>query len=290
MKRLSLGLPIGSLEEATLEMMKRAGFQVWRDSRSYYPSIDDEELEGRMMRPQDMSRFVEKGIVDAGLTGRDWVAENESNVHVVCDLVYSKQRLAPVRWVLAVNEDSPIRTLADLEGKRIATELVHVTRKFLARHGVNAEVEFSHGATEAKAPDLVDAIVDLTETGSSLRANRMRIVTDVAESNTQLIANIESWADPWKRRKLESLAILFQGAISAREKVGLKMNVSEKCLSAVLAILPAMKQPTVSNLAGGAGHAVETIIDEREVRRIVPRLKRAGAEGIVEYPLNKVIP
>jgi len=287
---LKIGLPIGSLEEATLQMMARAGFNVYVAPRSYYPTIDDNELQARRIRPQDMSRFVEKGIVDCGITGNDLVAENGSDVHVIGQLSYNKQTLLPFRWVIAVHEDSPIRTVEDLRGKRIATELVNVTRKFLAERGVEAHVEFSHGATEAKVPDIVDAIVDGTETGSSLRANRLRIIDTIMTSFTHFIASHEAWADPWKRTKIESLYMLFQGSIAARLKVGLKMNVGKADLQAVLAVLPAMKQPTVSPLAQEAGYALETIVDERVVRSIIPALKRAGATGIVEYPLNKVIP
>jgi ATP phosphoribosyltransferase len=288
--KLKLGIPIGSLQEATLDMMRRAGFNVTARSRSYYPDIDDEELEARLIRPQDMSRFVEKGVVDCGLTGNDWVAENGSAVHVVAELTYSKQTLTPFRWVIAVPESSPIQSVKDLKGKRISTELVNVARAFLARHGISAEVEFSHGATESKAPDLVDAVMDGTETGSSLHANKMRIVETVMVSRTQLIANTASWADAWKRTKIESLSILFQGALAARFKVGLKLNVSAVNLDKVLAVLPAMKKPTVSSLTNGAGYALEVIVDESVVRRMVPELKRAGATDIVEYPLNKVIP
>lgn len=290
MPKLVLGIPKGSLQQSTCEMMQRAGFVVRISSRSYYPIINDDELQGRLIRPQDMSRYVEKGIIDTGLTGADWVEENDSKVTVVTNLVYAKQQLTKVRWVMAVPEDSPIRTASDLEGKSIATELVNVTRKYLKQKGINAEVEFSHGATEAKAPHLVDAIVELTETGSSLRANKLRIVDTVMESTTQLITNNESWQDPWKREKTENLALLFSGAIVAREKVGLKMNVPSDCLEIVIKKLPALRKPTVSNLAEGSGYAIETVIDESVARRIIPELKRAGAEGIIEYPLNKVIP
>ena len=288
--KLKFGIPIGSLQQATLDMMRRAGFNVTVAPRSYYPSVDDDELEARLMRPQDMSRFVEKGVVDCGLTGNDWVAENESDVHTVADLSYSKQTLTALRWVIAVPEDSPIRTVKQLQGKRVSTELVNVVRRFLAERGVAAEVEFSHGATESKAPDLVDAIVDGTETGASLRANRMRIIETVMVSTTQFIACKEAWSDKWKRCKMESLAILFEGAIAARFKVGLKLNVAEKDLKKVLEILPSMKGPTLSPLANETGYALEVIVDEEVVRKIVPELRRAGAEGIVEYPLNKVIP
>lgn len=289
MASLILGIPKGSLQEATVEMMKRAGYKVRVPQRSYYPSIDDEELEGRLIRPQDMSRYVEKGIIDAGLTGADWVKENGSDVKVVASLVYAKQQLTKVRWVIAVPETSPIRKVLDLQGKRIATELVNVTRGYLSERGVTAEIEFSHGATEAKAPHLVDAIVELTETGSSLRANNLRILDTVMESTTLFIANHDSWRDPWKKEKIENLAMLFTGAIIAGEKVGLKMNVPASSLEQVLKKLPALRRPTVSPLAEGAGYAIETVIDESVARRIIPELKRAGAEGIIEYSLNKVI-
>ncbi len=289
MAKLVLGIPKGSLQEATLEMMKRAGYKVRVAQRSYYPSIDDEELEGRLIRPQDMSRYVEKGLVDAGLTGADWVSENGSDVRTVASLVYAKQQLTKVRWVIAVPEDSSIHKVSDLQGKSIATELVNVTRNYLAERGVRAEVEFSHGATEAKAPHLVDAIVELTETGSSLKANKLRILDTVMESTTLFIANHDSWKDSWKREKIENLAMLFTGAIIAGEKVGLKMNVPNECLDFVLKKLPALRRPTVSPLAEGAGYAVETVLDEMVARRIIPELKRAGAEGIIEYSLNKVI-
>lgn len=289
MASLILGIPKGSLQEATVEMMKRAGYKVRVPQRSYYPSIDDEELEGRLIRPQDMSRYVEKGIIDAGLTGADWVKENGSDVKVVASLVYAKQQLTKVRWVMAVPEDSSIRKVSDLQGKRIATELVNVTRDYLSERGVTAEIEFSHGATEAKAPHLVDAIVELTETGSSLRANNLRILDTVMESTTLFIANHNSWKDPWKKEKIENLAMLFTGAIIAGEKVGLKMNVPNSSLEQVLKKLPALRRPTVSPLAEGAGYAIETVVDESVARRIIPELKRAGAEGIIEYSLNKVI-
>ena len=289
MAKLALGIPKGSLQEATIEMMKRAGWKVRVPQRSYYPSIDDEELEGRLIRPQDMSRYVEKGIIDAGLTGADWVKENGSDVKVVASLVYAKQQLTKVRWVMAVPEDSSIRKISDLSGKRIATELVNVTRSYLLERGVQAEIEFSHGATEAKAPHLVDAIVELTETGASLKANNLRILDTVMESTTLFIANHNAWKDLWKKHKIENLAMLFTGAIIAGEKVGLKMNVPGDCLEAVLKKLPALRRPTVSPLAEGAGYAIETVIDESVARRIIPDLKRAGAEGIIEYSLNKVI-
>jgi ATP phosphoribosyltransferase len=237
-----------------------------------------------------MSRFVERGIIDAGLTGADWVAENESDVVTVAELVYAKQQLVPVRWVIAVTEDSSIQEVEDLDGKRISTELVNVTRRFLRDRGVEAEIEFSHGATETKVPELVDAIVELTETGESLRANRLRVVDTVMESATLLIACKESWQDPWKRAKTENLAMLFQGVMIAQRMVGLKMNVPPDCLEKVLSVLPAMRNPTVNSLAGESGYAVESVLDENVARRLIPELKRAGAEGIIEYPLNKVVP
>ena len=288
--KLKFGVPIGSLQKATLEMMARAGWNVTLRPRSYYPSVDDEELTVRLIRPQDMSRFVENGVIDCGLTGNDWVAENGSDVAVVTELVYSKATLNPVRWVIAVPEDSGIAKVEDLKGKRLSTELVNVAQKYLAERGIKAEVEFSHGATESKAPDLVDAIMDCTETGSSLAANRMRIIETVLVSRTQLIANRAAYADVWKQLKMDSLAMLFQGAVNARSKVGLNMNVAESDLEGVLALLPAMKRPTVGTLANGAGYALETIVDESVVRSMLPELRRAGAEAIVEYPLNKVIP
>ena len=289
MKKLRFGIPKGSLQEATIGMMKNAGYRVYVSSRSYYPSVDDEELSVRLIRPQDMSRYVEKGIIDAGLTGQDWVEEAGSDVRCVEKLVYAKQKLTKVRWVFAVPENSPIKSVEDLQGKRISTELVNVTKRYLEEKKIHAEVEFSHGATEAKAPDLVDAIVELTETGSSLRANNLRIVDTVTESATVFISNHKSWEDPWNRKKIENLAILFQGAIIARDKVGLKMNISNEGLNTLLEKLPALRAPTISQLSGNAGYAIETILDESVVRNIIPELKRVGAEGIIEYPLNKVI-
>ena len=290
MRTLKLGLPKGSLQQATFDMMKRAGFNVYAGARSYYPDIDDPELTGRLIRPQDMSRFVETGIIDAGLTGKDWVEENGSKVVTVQELVYAKQMLTPVRWVLAVPNASKIKSVKDLEGKRVATELVNVTKRYLKANGVKAEVEFSHGATETKAPDLVDAIVEITETGSSLQANNLKIIDEVMESVTLLIANKDSWDNPWKRRKVENLAMLFLGSLVGQEKVGLKMNVSQDKVDAVLKLLPALKRPTMSPLAEEGWYAVETVLDEAVVRKLVPELKRAGAQGIIEFPLNKVIP
>jgi ATP phosphoribosyltransferase len=289
MEKLCFGIPKGSLQESTISMMKNAGYRVYVSSRSYYPSIDDNEISVRLIRPQDMSRYVENGIIDAGLTGQDWVEEAGSDVRCIEKLVYAKQQLTKVRWVLAVPEDSSINTVEDLQGKRISTELVNVTKKYLDERGIHAEVEFSHGATEAKAPDLVDAIVELTETGSSLKANKLRIIDTVTESVTVFISNHMSWEDPWKRQKIENLAILFHGAIIACDKVGLKMNISKDGLNALLEKLPALRTPTISPLSGDAGYAIETVMDESVVRNIIPELKRAGAEGIIEYPLNKVI-
>ncbi|MCF6150519.1 MAG: ATP phosphoribosyltransferase [Candidatus Kuenenia sp.] len=289
MKKLNFGLPKGSLQESTIDMMKKAGYTVRVSSRSYYPTIDDDEISIRLIRPQDMSRYVEKGIIDVGLTGADWVKEAGSEVKVVVNLVYAKQQLTKVRWVLAVPEDSEIQSVHDLNNKKIATELVNVTRQYLAEKGVVADIEFSHGATEAKAPALVDAIVELTETGSSLRANKLRVIDTIMESTTQLVANHQSWKDDWKRTKIENLAMLFEGAIIAREKVGLKMNVPGESLEKVLKQLPALRKPTISTLSEGAGYAIETMVDESIARNIIPELIRAGAEGIIEYPLNKVI-
>ena len=289
MNKIILGIPKGSLQASTIEMMRKAGYRVEVRGRSYYPATDDDELQLRLIRPQDMSRFVERGIIDAGLTGADWVAENYSDVVKVAELVYAKQELVPVRWVVAVPEDSPIQRVEDLNGKRVSTELVSVTRKFLRQRGVEAEIEFSHGATETKVPDLVDAIVELTETGQSLKANRLRIIDTVMESTTWLIASKESWGDPWKRTKIENLGMLFQGVMVAQNMVGLKMNVPPGSLQKVLSLLPALRKPTVSPLADESGYAVETVLDEKVARDLIPKLKRAGAEGLIEYSFNKVI-
>ncbi len=289
-KVLRLGLPKGSLQKATFDLMDRAGFSFSVRERSYFPSIDDEELTAMLVRAQEMARYVADGVFDAGITGKDWILETGADVYPVADLIYSKASMRPVRWVLAVPEDSPIQSVYDLQGKRIATEVVNITRRYLAQHGVEAEVEFSWGATEAKAPELVDAIVEVTETGTSLRANKLRIVDTVLESNTQLIASHAAWADPWKRKKIENMAMLLQGAIRAMGRVGLKMNVRRKDLEAVTRVLPALRMPTISPLASDEWVAVETIIEEKEVRRLLPELKRMGAEGIIEYPLNKLIP
>jgi len=287
--RLVVGLPKGSLQEATFDLMEKAGFHIACDDRSYFPSVDDPELDLVLFRAQEMARYVQDGVLDAGLTGRDWVVENDAQVVEVGELRYAKQRLTPVRWVLAVPEGSPAQRVEDLQGKLIATELVNTTRKYLAGKGVEAKVEFSWGATEAKA-NLVDAIVELTETGSSLRANNLRIVDTVMESVTVLVANEQAWDDPWKRAKIESIQMLLQGAIVAREKVCLKLNVAEENVEAVVAIVPALRKPTLSPLSEPGWYALETIVDENLVRQLIPELKRAGAEGIIEIPLNKVIP
>ena len=287
--KLKLGIPKGSLENATVELFRRAGFQITVSSRSYFPSIDDPEIECMLIRAQEMARYVEDGVLDAGLTGRDWVQENDAQVQTVADLIYAKQSFGKVRWVLAVPESSPVQSVKDLEGKIIATELVAATERYLKSHGVTAKVEFSWGATEVKPPELADAIVEVTETGSSLRANKLRIVETVMESNTQLIANVNSWKDPWKRRKLEDMRMLLEGAINALGKVGLMLNVEKANLQSVLDVLPALKKPTISPLSDGDWLALNTILDETTVRSMIPRLKEAGAQGIVEYPLNKIV-
>jgi ATP phosphoribosyltransferase len=286
---LKLGIPKGSLESTTIDLFRRAGFNVTTSARSYFPVVDDPELECVLIRAQEMARYVQNGLLDAGITGLDWVQENEAVIQPVCDLVYARQSFGKVRWVLAVPEASPFRSVHDLEGKIIATELVATTKRYLAESGVKAKVEFSWGATEVKPPELADAIVEVTETGSSLRANKLRIIETVLESNTQLIANIDSWGDPEKRRKLEDIAMLLQGAIAALGKVGLMLNVRRDDLRTVLEVLPALLKPTISALSDDEWLAVNTIIDESTVRVIIPRLKEAGAQGIVEYPLNKIV-
>ena len=287
--KLRLGIPKGSLQEATMDLFRRAGFDIQVGSRSYFPTVDDEELDCVLIRAQEMARYVADGVLDAGLTGRDWVAENEAQVVEVADLIYAKQSFRKVRWVLAVPEDSPIRGPQDLEGKVVATELVKTTERYLARHGVRAHVEFSWGATEVKPPLLADAIVEVTETGSSLRANKLKILDTVMESNTVLIANRSAWQDAWKRQKLENIKLLLEGAMLAFGKVGLMLNVHKDSLGAVLKVLPALKRPTISELSESGWVAVNTILDEKLVRVIIPQLKQAGAQGIVEYPLNKII-
>ena len=288
--KLKLGLPKGSLQESTFKMFKKAGFNITVGSRSYFPYMDDEEIEVVLIRAQEMSRYVEDGALDCGITGEDWIQENGSQVVRIQELVYAKTGMNPVRWVLAVPEDSAIRKVKDLEGKRIATELKGFTEKYLKQKGVKADVEFSWGATEVKVGSgLVDAIVELTETGSSLRANKLRIVETLCHSTTQFIANKKSWENKEKKQKMKHVALLLQGAINAEAKVGLKMNVNKSNLKKVISLLPAMKQPTVSNLVSSDWFDVDTIIDEKIVRELIPKLKEAGAEGIIEYPLNKVI-
>jgi ATP phosphoribosyltransferase len=290
MSKLILGLPKGSLQEATFLMMEKAGFKIKTGSRSYLPTIDDPELEGRLIRAQEISRYVERGMLDAGMTGFDWIVENGSDVVEVADLIYAKQGLRPVRWVVAVPNDSAIRSVKDLEGKRIATEAVGLTRQYLERNGVRAEVEFSWGATEVKAPELVDAIVELTETGSSLKANNLRIVDVVLESTTKLIANKKAWEDPWKRRKIEQIALLLKGALAAETRVLIKMNAAEARVPEIARILPSLHAPTINPLGAKGWVAIESVVEEKVVREIIPELKRAGAEGIIEISLNKVIP
>ena len=289
MKQWKLGIPKGSLQEATLQLLARAGWRVTVNPRSYVPGIDDAEIACLMVRAQEMARYVETGALDAGITGRDWVLETGSDVREVAELVYSKQRLGRVRWVLAVPEDSPVREVRNLEGKVIATEVVRLTERFLEKHGVHARVEFSWGATEVKVPQLADAIVEVTETGASLRANRLRIVDTVMESVTLLIANRAAWEEPWKQERIANLALLLEGAIAACNRVGLMLNVRRGDLPAVLAVLPALKNPTVSSLSDPEWLAVNTIVEEEVVRQIVPKLKAARAQGIVEYPLNKIV-
>jgi ATP phosphoribosyltransferase len=288
-KILRFGLPKGSLQEATIEKMAKAGYNISVSSRSYIPYVDDEEMEIRLIRAQEISRYVEHGYLDSGITGYDWIQENGSKIHEVGEFQFSKVTRQPARWVLAVPEDSPIKSVRDLRGKRIATEVVNLTKKYLRRHKVKAEVEFSWGATEVKAHELVDAIVEITETGSSLRANKLRIVDTLLYSTPRLIANHTSWKEPWKRQKIETLALLLLGAMEAEAKVGLKMNIAEKNLSRLLQTLPALRNPTVSQLSLKGWVAVETIIDEHIARELIPALKSAGAEGIIEYPLNKVV-
>jgi len=287
--KLRFGLPKGSLQEATIEKMAKAGYNIAVSSRSYVPYVDDEELEIRLIRAQEISRYVEHGYLDCGITGYDWIQENGSKFHEVGEFLFSKATRQPARWVLAVPEASPIRSAKDLAGKRIATEVVNLTKKYLRRHGVKAEVEFSWGATEVKAHELVDAIVEITETGSSLRANKLRIVDTLLTSTPRLIANHGAWKEKWKRQKIEVMAMLLKGALEAEAKVGLKMNIEGKRLAGLLESLPALRRPTISTLSQPGWVAVETIIDEHVVRELIPQLKAAGAEGIIEYPLNKVV-
>lgn len=286
---LRLGIPLGSLQEATSRLLQKAGYNVTFSSRSYYPTIDDEDIECMLIRAQEMARYVEQGILDAGITGHDWVLESQAQVAEVCELVFSKVSRRPVRWVLCVPQDSPVRTVKDLEGKRIATEAVRLTQDYLRRHGVTAKVEFSWGATEVKPPKLADAIVEVTETGSSLRANNLRIVDEVLESTTRLIANHVALADPWKSAKIANIALMLQSCLAAEGKVGLMMNVPRKNLEQILSLLPALQKPTVAPLSDPDWVDVNTIVDESIVRTIVPQLKAAGARGIVEYGINKII-
>lgn len=288
-KTLRFGLPKGSLQEATIQKMAKAGWNISVSSRSYIPYVDDAEMEIRMIRAQEISRYVEHGYLDCGITGHDWVIENGSSVHEVGEFLFSKATRKPARWVLCVPEDSPVKSVKDLKGKRIATEVVNLTKQYLKKHGVKAEVEFSWGATEVKAHELVDAIVEVTETGSSLRANRLRIVDELLSSTPRLIANRAAWKDKWKRQKIETMAMLLKGALEAEAKVGLKMNIREKDVPTLLKNLPSLRNPTISNLSQDGWVAVETIIDEHVVRELIPAMKAAGAEGIIEYPLNKVV-
>jgi ATP phosphoribosyltransferase len=293
--KLKLGIPKGSLQDATVQLFARAGFNIYVSSRSYFPSVDDPELDCMLIRAQEMARYVSDGVLDAGLTGQDWIAEHEAGegrtgvIESIADLIYAKQSFGKVRWVLAAPEDSPIKCAKDLEGKTVATELVRATRAYFKRHGVNVNVEFSWGATEVKPPMLADAIVEVTETGSSLRANRLRILDTLMESNTQLIANKSALADPWKKTKLENLALLLKAAIEAQGRVGLMLNVRREHLKDILVLLPALQRPTISALSDEHWVAVNTIIEERTVRDLIPKLKSAQAQGIVEYPLNKIV-
>lgn len=287
--KLKVGLPKGSLEDTTLNLLKKAGYNLTLSERSYLPRIDDEEMEVSLIRAQEIARYVESGVLDTGITGKDWIKESKAKIIEVADLIYAKKGLTKVYWVLAVPLNSKIKKVKDLEGKIIATELVNVTRAYLKKHKVKARVEFSWGATEVKPPELADAIVELTETGESLRANNLRIVDIVIESNTKLIANPSSWKNSWKKSKIENLKVLLLGALAAEEKVGLKMNVKKEGLDKVLSLLPALNSPTISPLSDKRWLAVETVVDEKTVREIIPKLKRAGAQGIIEYSLNKVI-
>lgn len=287
--KLRIGFPKGSLQAVTIDIFKRAGYSVSVDERSYLPFIDDEEMEGRLIRAQEIPRYVQEGLLDCGITGEDWIFENEAKVVGVAELIYSRQGLRRVKWVLAVPENSPITSVSDLKGKKIATELVNVTRKYLQEKNVQAEVEFSWGATEVKVPELVDAIVELTDTGTSLRVHHLKVIDVVLESTTKLIANLKSWEEEWKRHKIENLALLLVGALQAISKVGLKMNVPKEKLRQIINLLPALRRPTISELSEKDWVAIESIVDEKIVRELIPKLKRIGAEGIVEYPLNKVI-
>jgi len=287
--KLKIGIPKGSLQDATVRLFEKAGYKIKISSRSYFPDINDEEIEVILFRAQEMSRYVEDGIIDCGITGNDWIEENSSDVKKVAELVYAKRSMKPVKWVLAVLKDSNIKSVKDLKGKKIATELVNVTKRYLKKNKVNAEVEFSWGATEVKPKMGIDAIVEVTETGSSLRANDLKIVETICESTTQFIVNKKAWRDTWKKEKIELITLLLKGAILAEGKVGLKMNVRKENVEAIIQILPSMKAPTISRLFDEAWVDIETVIDEEEVKKLIPRLMKAGAEGFIEYPLNKVI-
>jgi len=287
---LRIGLPKGSLQESTLKLFKKAGYNISIDARSYYPVFDDAEIEAMLIRAQEMARYVDDGVLDAGLTGKDWILEQGADVHEVAELNYAKGGLRPVKWVIAVPNNSKIKSIKDLKGKRIATELVGFTKRYLRSKGIKAEVDFSWGATEVKPPHLADAIVELTETGSSLRANNLRIIESILVSSTRFIANRKAWKDKWKKRKMENIVLLLKGALAAEEKVGLKMNVPQRSMKRVMTLLSAMHSPTISELSDKGWYALEVVIDERTVRDIIPKLKSVGASGIIEYPLNKVIP
>jgi len=289
-KILRIGLPKGSLQESTLKLFRKAGYHISVSSRSYYPSFDDMEIEAMLIRAQEMAGYVENGIIDCGLTGKDWIMEQNADVHEVAELIYAKEGLRPVKWVIAVPNDSKIKTVKDLNGKRIATELVGFTKRYLKSKGVRAEIDFSWGATEVKPPHLADAIVELTETGTSIRANNLRIVETILESSTRFISNKKAWQDKWKKQKMENIVLLLRGALAAEEKVGLKMNAPAKSLKRIMTLLSAMHSPTISALSDEGWYALEVMINEKLVREIIPKLKMAGASGIVEYPLNKVIP
>ncbi len=289
MNKIKLGIPKGSLQEATITLFKKAGFNININERSYKPAIDDEEIECLLIRAQEIPKYVERGVLDLGLSGKDWIIETKADVHEVADLIYAKQGLKKVKLVIAVSENSNIKFIKDLEGKKIATELVNITKDYLKKNKVNAEVEFSWGATEVKVPELVDAIAELTETGSSLKVNNLRVIDTILESTTKLIANKKSMEDLWKKQKIQEIALLLNGALIAESKVGLKMNIEKKNLSKLLSLLPSLKSPTISELSDKKWVAVETIIDESIVRKMIPKMKYAGAQGIIEYPLNKII-
>lgn len=288
--KLRIGIPKGSLQESTIALFQKAGYHIKVSRRSYYPIIDDYQMEAMLIRAQEMPIYVENGVLDIGLTGKDWIMEQNADVHEVTELIYAKEGLAPVKWVLAVPNDSEFHSIKDLEGKRISTELVNFTKNYFKKAGINVEVLFSWGATEIKAPTLADAIVELTETGSTLKKNNLRIIETLMQSTTRLVANKKAWQHDWKREKIENLACLLQGSLRAEKKVGLKMNIAQKDLDRIVALLPAMHTPTISNLADKDWVALEVIIDEKVVRDIIPELKKGGATGIVEYPLSKVIP